>query len=381
MRILIAEDEPSTRRMLEAILVGYGYYVVSTCDGLEAWQRLQCDDPPELAVLDLIMPSMDGLELCQQIRSSPYLHSTYIIMLTVKGRKEDILAGFNAGADDYITKPFDREQLRARIGAGARIVALQKNLARRIAELERSNAELEQFAYVCSHDLREPLRKIQAFSGRLRTDFEEVLDERGRDYLQRVQNAGGRMQRLIDDLLEYSRVTTQTQQFVPVDLAQVAQEVVSDLDVSIEQTGGCVTVGDMPTIDSDPTQMRQLLQNLIGNGLKYHKEEEPPAIEVYAELFDSMCQITVEDNGIGFDEKHAFRIFDVFQRLHGRLDYEGTGIGLAVCRKIVEHHGGSIAAKSALGQGATFTVTLPVKQYNDGYPIENEKELAIIGKY
>ncbi len=238
---------------------------------------------------------------------------------------------------------------------------IAKENEQRATELEQANTELEEFAHVASHDLQEPLRKIQAFGDRLNSRYHDALDERGSDYLQRMQNAAARMQRLIDDLLAYSRLTTKAYPFAPVDLAEVTQGVVSDLEVRIEQTGGRVEVGDMPTIDADPTQMRQLLQNLISNGLKFHKKE-PPVVKVHAKLLGEVCQMIVEDNGIGFDEKYLDRIFTIFQRLHGRLEYEGTGIGLAICRKIVERHGGSITAESKLGEGATFIIALPVKQ-------------------
>jgi PAS domain S-box-containing protein len=229
-------------------------------------------------------------------------------------------------------------------------------------ELARSNAELEQFAYVASHDLQEPLRKIQAFGDRLETKYGEALTDEGSDYLQRMQNAAERMQTLINSLLAFSRVTSRGEPFVSVNLAEVAQQVVADLSVSIERTGGRVEVGELPIIDADPTQMRQLLQNLIGNGLKFHKEEEAPAVKVYSKPLDEVCQIIVEDNGIGFDKKHLDRIFTIFQRLHSRSEYEGTGVGLAICRKIAERHSGNITAKSKPGEGATFVVTLPVKQ-------------------
>jgi PAS domain S-box-containing protein len=244
------------------------------------------------------------------------------------------------------------------------------------AKLERSNRELESFAYMASHDLQEPLRKVQAFGDRLKAKYGGVLGDQGLDYLERMQNAGVRMQTLINDLLTYSRVTTKAQPFVSVDLAQVVRGVLSDLETRIEQVGGRVEVGDLPAIEADPTQMRQLLQNLIGNALKFHREGETPVVKIHAETLngrgegavgvcpgDGLCQIVVEDNGIGFDEKYVERIFQVFQRLHGRSEYEGTGIGLATCRKIVERHGGSITAKSAPGQGATFIVTLPVRQF------------------
>lgn len=235
----------------------------------------------------------------------------------------------------------------------------EAKLKQNAEELARSNADLEEFAYVASHDLQEPLRKIQTFSDRLLSKYNDVLDERGQDYLRRMQNAAGRMSTMIKDLLEYTRVTTGTKPFVSVDLVKVVRDVVSDLEIAIEREGGRVDIGALPTIEADPTQMRQLMGNLIDNALKFHKEGESPMVKVHAEASNGSVRITVEDNGIGFDETHAGLIFMVFQRLHGRSDYEGTGIGLAMCSKIVERHGGNIIAKSTRGQGATFMVTLP----------------------
>jgi PAS domain S-box-containing protein len=237
-------------------------------------------------------------------------------------------------------------------------------------ELTRSNDELQQFAFIASHDLQEPLRKIKAFGDRLKVSCEDALNPQGRDYLDRMQNAAQRMQTLIEDLLSLSRVTTRAQPFVPVNLTQITQEVLSDLEVRIQQTGGRVEVGELPIIHGDPLQMRQLLQNLIGNALKFHRPEEPPVIKIYNQnlvnssdnisVASEHCQIIVEDNGIGFDEKYLDRIFNVFQRLHGRSEYEGTGIGLAICRKIVERHQGNITAQSQPGQRTKFIVTLPI---------------------
>ena len=247
------------------------------------------------------------------------------------------------------------------------------------AHLQRSNRELEQFASVASHDLQEPLRKIQTFGDRLQTKCGEALGEQGREYLDRMQAAAARMRTLINDLLTFSRVTIKAQPFEPVALTQVAQEVVADLEGRIQQTGGRVEVGELPTVDADPLQMRQLLQNLIGNGLKFHRPEEPPVVQVEGRLLHDptlpvggngqglpLCQIVVRDNGIGFEEEYRSRIFQLFQRLHGRNEYEGTGIGLAVCQKIVERHGGTITANSTPGHGATFLVTLPARQPEEG---------------
>ena len=242
-------------------------------------------------------------------------------------------------------------------------------------QLERSNNELRDFASVASHDLQEPLRKIQAFSDRLRAKCYPALGEQGRDYLDRMQKAAGRMQTLIQDLLILSRISSKAQPFVEVDLAGIVQGVLSDLELRIEQTGAKIEVGFLPKIEADPVQMRQLFQNLLSNGLKFHKPDQPPEIIISAKVLavqdyqlsgaapgDEVCQIMIKDNGIGFEEQYVEQIFALFQRLHSRNEYEGTGIGLAVCRKIANRHGGSIVAKSAKGEGATFIVMLPLKQ-------------------
>jgi len=230
--------------------------------------------------------------------------------------------------------------------------------------LKNSNRELEQFASVASHDLQEPLRKIEAFGDRLKMS-REALNEQSRDYLDRILSSATRMRTLINDLLSFSRVATRAQPFKPVQLAVIAKEVVGDLEGRLQQTQGQVELGELPEIEADPTQMRQLFQNLIGNALKFHRDGVPPVVRVSAAQSESLPEnvtLTVADNGIGFEEQYLDRIFEVFQRLHGRNEFEGTGIGLAICRKIVERHGGSITARSKPGDGSTFLVTLPVKQ-------------------
>jgi PAS domain S-box-containing protein len=239
--------------------------------------------------------------------------------------------------------------------------------------LEQSNRELEDFAYVASHDLQEPLRKIQAFGDRLHAKYAAELPEQAQDYIARMQAAAKRMQVLINDLLAFSRVTTKAQPFVPVDLAHVAREVAHDLEIRTHEAGAQVEIGELPAIDADPLQMRQLLQNLISNALKFHREGVPPHVAVSGRADGESAQLVVVDNGIGFEEKYAERIFTMFERLHGRGTYEGTGIGLAICRKIVERHGGEIVARSAPGVGSTFTVTLPVHHAPEHH---HEKETA-----
>ena len=235
-------------------------------------------------------------------------------------------------------------------------------------ELARSNRDLEQFAYVASHDLQEPLRKIQAFGDRLQTKYREALPDEGKDYVERMHVSAARMRRLIDDLLTYSRVTTQTRPPVRINLSKLVQEVISDLDEYIDRSGADVNVEDLPSLDADPSQMRQLFQNLIANAIKFRRPAVPPKVRIYTEPAEGGCEnfyrILIQDNGIGFDEKYRERIFQVFQRLHGRDEYEGSGIGLAICRKIVEQHGGTIDARSQVGEGTTFILTLPLS-YKD----------------
>jgi len=232
-------------------------------------------------------------------------------------------------------------------------------------QLKRSNQNLEDFAYIASHDLQEPLRKVKAFSDFIKTKYEDVIDEKGRDYINRMQSATGRMQLLIDSLLSYSRVATKAQPFVLVDLNATLQGVIADLEVRIRETGGRVEAGPLPSVEADPVQMQQLFQNLIGNALKFHKKDVPPVVRIYNQPEGAgagNCRIVVEDNGIGFEEKYSEKIFAIFQRLHGREEYEGTGVGLAICRKIADRHSGTIVAGSVPGEGAKFIFTLPLKQ-------------------
>lgn len=227
--------------------------------------------------------------------------------------------------------------------------------------LEQSNRDLEDFAHVASHDLQEPLRKIQTFSDRFVTGYRESLDDKGRDYLERMMRAAGRMQDLVQDLVSYSRITSKPAPAARFNLKDAVVEAAMDLEMLLEETGGHIEVSELPEVEADRVQMRQLFQNLIGNGLKYHGAE-PPVVRIRNRSPSSgaFCEIHVTDNGIGFKEDYLNKIFKPFQRLHGRnAPYQGTGMGLAICRRIVDRHGGSISAESRPGAGATFIVRLP----------------------
>ncbi|MBI5137948.1 MAG: hypothetical protein HZA24_11525 [Nitrospirae bacterium] len=253
---------------------------------------------------------------------------------------------------------------RFSVGMARTVQALKERdeeLSARTRELEHNNRELEQFAYVASHDLREPLRKIQAFGDRLVEKEAAHLSERGLDYVARMVAAAERMEALIEGLLLYSRCGTRTQPFAPVDLNRVAREVLSDLEARIHDTHAHVDVGPLPTIHADPMQMGQLFQNMISNALKFQEKGTAPRVKVRAVVHDDSLDLNFSDNGIGIPEEYTDRIFGVFQRLHGRDEYDGTGVGLSICKKAAERHGGNIEVISAPGRGTTFKVHLPVR--------------------
>jgi hypothetical protein len=245
---------------------------------------------------------------------------------------------------------------------------LELRVRERTAELERSNKELQDFVFIASHDLKEPLRKIQVFGDLVVTYSGASIDQKGLDHLCRIHDAAERMQRLLESLLAYSRVTTSAKPFSRADLVEAARNAVSNLEILLKQTGGLVEIGDLPILLGDSAQLVQLFQNLLGNALKFHRKGEKPRVGIHSRFFENggskagEYEIYVDDNGIGFDEKYLDKIFVPFQRLHGRDEYDGVGMGLAICRKIVERHGGVISAKSTPGKGSTFIVRLPARQ-------------------
>ena len=249
----------------------------------------------------------------------------------------------------------------------------QQKLEENNEALSRSNEHLQQFAYVASHDLQEPLRKIQSFGNLLQNQYADQLGEGG-NYLDRMQAAAGRMSVLIKDLLMFSRISTHQEAAVPVPLTTLVSAVVNDLDLTIQETEAQITIDPLPIIQGDPTQLGQLFQNLLSNALKFRRAGSTPVIQISCQTISASqlpttvkpaldtatyYRIDVADNGIGFDEKFRDRIFQVFQRLHGKSEFAGTGVGLAICEKVAVNHGGGITAHSQPGQGATFSVFLP----------------------
>ncbi len=379
MKILIAEDESGFALILRRTLEKNGHVVTVTTDGAEAWAALEREEFP-LVISDWMMPKMSGPALCRRIRARVDASYTYVILLTSRHERQDRMEGLYSGADDFIKKPLERGELLARLAVAQRILVMQEDLQRRSMEtvqlndrLRRQNeqvtalnAELEQFACIACHDLQEPLRKIQIFSSRLTDKCGDTVGPQGHDFLDRIHGAAERMQALIRDLFALTQVDRSECPFVAVDLGQVAREVVTDLEARLEETLGRVEIGDLPTVLGDPLQIRQLLQNLIDNALKYHRMDESPLVTlaISAETTERVW-FEVADNGIGFEEQYLTQIFAPFQRLHSRSEYEGLGIGLAICKKIMDRHGGVLTARSTPGRGATFVVDLPRDSINE----------------
>ncbi len=280
---------------------------------------------------------------------------------TVQAKKvwtEDEIALLKIAADIFVNALNRKhgEQLINRANAELAIRVQELNQAN--AQLDRSNKELELFAYVASHDLQEPLRKISSFTKLLAEDYQGHLDAEADEYITYIIDGAVRMQNQIDDLLTYSRVSRDELRKEPTELGKVVGQVLEDLSVTIEENNAAIAVSSLPTVQANPREIAQLLQNLISNGIKF-RSEAPPQIQIEAQLQPEQWLISVRDNGIGINPKFAGRIFEIFQRLHSRTKYAGTGIGLAICRKIVERHGGRIWVESELGQGAIFYFTLP----------------------
>ena len=244
--------------------------------------------------------------------------------------------------------------------------SLESRVAQRNEDLARSNQELEKFAYIASHDMREPLRKIQAFGERLIEEEEERLSANGKDYIERMQNAAQRMRALIDGLLAYSRLGSRGPKMVSVDMNEIVRDILSDMETQIEDSKGNVEVDKLPVVVGDRLHLTQIFQNLISNALKFHPQDTNPLVRIYAKTDRQDLHIMVEDNGIGIDLEYKDKIFEVFQCLNGRSDFDSTGVGLSICKKAIELHRGSISFESLPGHGTTFDVRLPIDQVMRG---------------
>ncbi|HAT71432.1 MAG TPA: hybrid sensor histidine kinase/response regulator [Elusimicrobia bacterium] len=356
MRILAVDDDQKSLKLMEAMLAPQNYEVLTAFDGEAALAVLRAREV-DLVLLDVMMPGRSGLEVLKEIRRDGKLGATPVVLITGLEDRKDRLAGLLAGADDYVSKPYDREELLARIATQVKLVTLRKRL---VAELTRSNQDLERFALIAAHDLKAPLQNISGFAALLADDFAVKLGPEAEKHISIIQRSAERMRALIDALLAYSRFGLPGRPFGPVDCAEACDAAISNLAALIAAGEADVRRGPLPVISGDKDLLIQLFQNLIGNGVKY-RGKEPPVVSVDAERKGGEWLISVKDNGIGIPPGQYERIFDMFTRLHNWDDYPGTGIGLAACRRIAGLHGGRIWAESEPGKGSVFYVALPAE--------------------
>ncbi|NJP10412.1 MAG: response regulator [Leptolyngbyaceae cyanobacterium RU_5_1] len=355
--ILIVDDTPDNLRLLSAMLTNQGFAVRKALSGHRAIASVQAD-PPDLILLDIKMPEMNGYEVCQSLKANPETCEVPIIFVSALDDALDKVRAFAVGGVDYVTKPFQEREVLARIEHQLRIQHLQQQLIEQNKELVRSNRELEQFAYVVSHDLQQPLQTVIGFVKLLLMKYQDNLDELACDYLNRIHKSGDRMQQLIQDLLIYARVGKKNQDFQSVDCNLVLKQVSDNLQMAIATQKACLSYGLLPTVIGNKIQLIQLFQNLISNAIKFVHPGVTPHVKISALQQHNEWRFGVHDNGIGIEPQNLEQIFEIFQRLHTQEKYPGTGIGLATCKKIVETQGGCIWVESQPDEGTTFYFTL-----------------------
>lgn len=401
VKILLVDDKPENLLSLQVILADQGYEFLEATSGKEALRILLKEQDFAIILMDVQMPLMDGFETAEMIRESEKLKHVPIIFLTANMNAPDaIFKGYQSGAVDYMVKPLSSEILQAKVKVFADLYRknhelrikeeeakklndalyhANNELRKQYEEIERhanelliKNRELDAFTYISSHDLQEPLRKIQTFSKLILTkDFDNLSDD-GRHKFERIIYSADRMRQLINSLLAFSRTNTSERTFENVDLNTIIEDLKEELNENIREKQAVIETKLHGKANIIPFQFTQLMQNLITNSLKFTKDDVPPHIIITsrinngAELQEEKlsagkeyCHIVFTDNGIGFDQKFSDKIFEVFQKLHNRQDYEGTGIGLAIVKKIIENHNGIITAVSEPMNGVTFNIYIP----------------------
>lgn len=358
MRILVADDSKPIRALLSALLEVSGHQVITAEDGEAALRIMQSDEAPRLAIVDWHMPKLDGVDVCRALRAKPCDNPPYLIMLTVSSGRNDILDGLKSGVDDYITKPFDDEALVARIKIGERILGMQTTLARRVRDLEQSNQELEAFGRMVAHDLRNPLGAIEMLADVLKEEATEAGAEALLPHIADISQSSVRARETIEDLLKLSRAALSELKVEEVDLSEVARSISQELG-RLEPTRQVEwRIAPEVQVRGDAGLLRLALENLMRNAWKFSKRRAPAQI-AFGSLGEGETSILfLRDNGAGFDMSKAQKLFGAFQRLHQQRDYEGTGIGLTIVKRIVERHGGRIWVQAAPELGATFFFTV-----------------------
>jgi signal transduction histidine kinase len=401
-KILLVDDREDNLLSIETILQPNGYQFVKASSGRQALKILLSEFDFAMILMDVKMPNLNGFETASLIYEREKLKHIPIIFITANNfGDENMFKGYQTGAVDYIYKPINPDILRAKVGvlielykktrllheqeqkliainhslenevkdrkaSEEKVLQLNRQLLQNIHSLESANKDLEQFAFMASHDLQEPLRKILMFSDRLYQKYHNVLQDDVR-LINRIQHSAERMQALIVDILAFSRISIDKSNFVASDMNDLIQEIVNDIDDEIKSKNAVITLEKLPLLYVNPRLIRILFYNLINNALKYCRKDRAPEIKIRFEngvasnaREKKYCRIFVEDNGIGFDQRYADDIFGMFKRLHHESEFSGTGIGLALCKKIVEQHSGSISALSNINSGSKFIVSLPL---------------------
>jgi two-component system, sensor histidine kinase and response regulator len=376
MKILLVDDTPENLVSLEAALSGLGEELVLAGSGKEALRHLLNDDFAAI-LLDVRMPDMDGFETAELIRARPRSRQTPILFLTGFRSEEHLFRGYDLGAVDFLFKPIVPEVLRSKVSVFVELsrghaklqeqaeaiqklnADLEKRVLERTEELMRSNEELEQYAYIASHDLQEPLRTVSLYAQLLSKRYHNALGPDADQFIEFIVEGATRMEKLIHALLDFSCVDARGADFFKeASCDEALQDAIRNLASLIEQSGTVITKDSLPTVIGDPVQLTRLFQNMLVNSISYRREE-PPRVHVTAEHCGAEWVIAVQDNGIGIEPQYAEKVFGIFRCLQPRHKGSGSGMGLAICKKIVNRHGGRIWVESALGRGATFRFTLP----------------------
>ncbi|ESQ79131.1 ATP-binding protein [Asticcacaulis sp. YBE204] len=360
--ILIVDDRWQNLLATEALLKPLGADI-TTAESGEAALDLVLEREFAIVLLDVQMPGMDGFETARLMKTRPSMQGVPIIFVTAISKEDHFATEAAAiGAVDYIFKPINPDILKSKVSVYLDLYLQRQEILQLNTTLRQSNEELERFAYVCSHDMKEPVRMMNIYAGFLAEDAGDQLDEDGRRYLQYIRDNAVRLNKMIGDILTFSRVGREDIQIEAVDCQQIFEEVRAEFAETIGFRKARVTSGGLPTMHTSPTLIRVLLQNLIGNALKFQDGRRQPEIHVSAHHDGAFCRFDVKDNGIGIDPAYADRIFMIFKRLHSEDEYPGTGIGLSTCRKFVRLYGGDITFSSVPGEGSTFSFTLPDKK-------------------
>lgn len=404
-KILIVDDREDNLLSIETILGDEEYFFVRANSGRMALKILLNEFDFALILMDVKMPNLDGFETAALIYEREKLRHIPIIFITANSYgDENMFKGYQSGAVDYIYKPINPELMKAKVSVFVdlykknhrlmlqekKLTAINKNLAdeirerkvseekvkelnyqllENIARLESTNKELDRVVFMASHDLQEPLRKMMIFSDRLFSRYEDMLDEDGKKDISRIQAEAVRMRKLIEDILTFSKMSAESNSLEYSDMNVLLQEVLTEMEDNILEKKARLIVHELPHLYVNPGLIRPLFYNLVSNALKYSRPEIPPVISIRSQSniveensgsTNNYCRIFVEDNGIGFEQQYSEQIFGMFKRLHDKNKYEGTGIGLAICKKIVEEHNGFISVISKVNEGSTFIVSFPV---------------------